>query len=173
MKKIIFWTVVIVLVVFLFTPAKTILMNKNQKDIYLLKKYEKHIHKTKNESELELWYDFVKEILDKTDSDKVQDKAYEVLEVYRAKTKSFEKDRQELRDITIYNIAKENISSKLKSPSTAKFQPLIDIQSEYKEGFFYMSIWVDAQNSFGATVREQYTVKYKAEGDNVYLISIE
>lgn len=172
MKKIIFWTIIIVVAAFVFTPAKTILMNKNQKDIQTLKKCEKQIKKVKSEDDAEVWYNLVQKILDTTDSEKVEDKAYNVLDVYRNKIKTINEDIQELRNMTVYNLAKENIFLKLKSPSTAKFQPSLEIKSEYKDGFYYMSLWVDAQNSFGATVRENYIVKYKADGDNIAIVDI-
>ena len=69
-------------------------------------------------------------------------------------------------ELVLYLLAKETISGYLKSPSTAKFSK----QSECKfnigdDGTFIMTGWVDAQNSFGSTIREVWGVMATQEGD--------
>ena len=62
-------------------------------------------------------------------------------------------------NIEAYVAAKQFVTQKLKSPSTAKFPPNYDAQiSNLGSGRFSVSGYVDSQNSFGAIVRTKYTV---------------
>ena len=59
---------------------------------------------------------------------------------------------------------KNTINSVLKSPSTAKYPWDYDewaIAKDGKKGIVIVQGYVDAQNSFGATTRSQFQVKYK------------
>ena len=67
-------------------------------------------------------------------------------------------------------VAKNIVKGKLKSPSTAVFCE----QSEYNitclDDTWTVSGYVDAQNSFGATLRNNFTVKFTFENDEKYTI---
>ena len=76
-----------------------------------------------------------------------------------------------------YLAAKQLINRRLKSPSTAKYanygygeNPAI--VEFYEDGTYRVKIWVDAQNSFGAMLRNTYQVDMKRVGDNWKLQNI-
>lgn len=72
---------------------------------------------------------------------------------------AIEKEEVSIRLFKIYEYAKKAVSDKLKSPSTAKFQDYNDIESGVTEdGQYITRFYVDAQNSFGAMIREKYEV---------------
>lgn len=76
-----------------------------------------------------------------------------------------------------YLTAKGLIESSLKAPSTAKFATYgygdnpatVDY---YEDGTYVVNIWVDAQNSFGAMLRNKYKVSLKIVGERWDLIDI-
>lgn len=57
------------------------------------------------------------------------------------------------------------VKQKLKSPSTADF-PMFDYTSDYSQldGTYLVTSYVDAQNSFGAIIRQYYSIKLKFNG---------
>jgi hypothetical protein len=57
-----------------------------------------------------------------------------------------------------YKRAKEFISESLKSPSTAKFESFKQTKVHKVGNDYYVYIVVDAQNSYGAMLRNKYTV---------------
>jgi fluoride ion exporter CrcB/FEX len=67
-------------------------------------------------------------------------------------------------------IAKNEVESRLKSPSTAEFCPTSDVTISCDDNTWTVSGWVDAQNSFGATLRNEYTVKITFSSRNKYTI---
>lgn len=74
-----------------------------------------------------------------------------------------------------YIAAKKFIKEKLKSPSSAKFSHITETTvTKYNGCIFEFSGYVDAQNSFGATLREDYKikVKYSETKDTYYLIDL-
>lgn len=75
-----------------------------------------------------------------------------------------------------YVAAKNFIKEKLKSPGSAKFSHLTETGvTKYNGCIFEFSGYVDAQNSFGATLREKYKIKIKYDRtkDTYYLIDME
>ncbi|PHM26168.1 DNA translocase FtsK [Xenorhabdus innexi] len=79
-------------------------------------------------------------------------------------------------DKTAYSYAEKFVSSHLKAPSTAKFASYYDIES-YKpaECKFNFIGYVDAQNSFGATLRTKFNalVRYDPNTDKYYLENLD
>lgn len=73
----------------------------------------------------------------------------------------------------IWTIAKEEVKKQLKSPSTAKF-PLVyhsgDIM-EIEQGVFTVNSYVDAQNSFGATIRSEFMLIITKTGQDTYVVN--
>ncbi|MBQ6214380.1 MAG: hypothetical protein IJJ67_03065 [Oscillospiraceae bacterium] len=66
-------------------------------------------------------------------------------------------------DAEAFTIACEIVESKLKSPSTAKFCKVTEAGIEHLgNGRYRVKGWVDAQNSFGATLRQTFQVTYTA-----------
>lgn len=66
-----------------------------------------------------------------------------------------------------YSAMKDIIRPLLRAPSTAKFQSAWDI-TMYQEGPVYRaSFWVDAQNGFGAMIRDTYTLQLRREDNEV------
>ena len=66
-------------------------------------------------------------------------------------------------------LVEDDVSSYLKSPSSAEFpSPTfhLDEYSVSRDGdTWYVSSYVDAQNSFGATIRTNFTATYIWDGD--------
>lgn len=56
----------------------------------------------------------------------------------------------------VEDIAKDTVMNQLKSPSTAEFGPLKILDD--KKGGYFVSGYVDSQNSFGAIIRKKFTV---------------
>lgn len=66
-------------------------------------------------------------------------------------------------DSEAFSCAKAIVKSKLKSPSTAKFCWITDATiTHLGNGEYMVTGWVDAQNSFGATIRQDFVVVYTA-----------
>jgi hypothetical protein len=57
-----------------------------------------------------------------------------------------------------YIVSQYAVKDQLKSPSTAEFPLLAESVNNYAEGYYLVKSYVDSQNSFGATVRNKYTV---------------
>jgi len=65
------------------------------------------------------------------------------------------------REVQAYQMAKRIVSNRLKSPSTPW---ITSISSRYSGNCRYQVIaYVDAQNSFGATIRNYFSVKFKLD----------
>lgn len=74
------------------------------------------------------------------------------------------------QQVVLMNQAEEDVKENLKAPSTAEFPGHImdaDDWTIIKDGdTFTVSAWVDAQNSFGAQVRNTFIVTYTWSGDS-------
>lgn len=69
-----------------------------------------------------------------------------------------------------YSLAEQQVKEYLKAPSTAKFCPMRDTEFHSLGGNIYtMSGWVDAQNSFGASLRTVWGVMVSVEGERMKL----
>ena len=86
--------------------------------------------------------------------------------------KSKEKEVAINADINIWDrsmaitMAKQILEQKLKSPASAEYQPPIDMTvQKTNKGNWEVFGWVDAQNSFGAKLRNNFYLKMKQEGD--------
>ena len=67
-------------------------------------------------------------------------------------------------------VAEKIVKDNLKSPSTAKFCSTSEAKISCSDNTWTVSGWVDAQNSFGATLRNNYTVKFTFTSSNKYTI---
>lgn len=67
-------------------------------------------------------------------------------------------------------IAKKVVSSNLKSPTTAEFCGNSDYTISRSNNTWTVSGWVDAQNGFGATLRNNFTVVFTFTGNSTYTI---
>lgn len=66
-------------------------------------------------------------------------------------------------DSEAFSCAKAIVKSRLKSPSTAKFCWITDATIKHLgNGEYMVTGWVEAQNSFGATLRQTFVVVYTA-----------
>lgn len=69
---------------------------------------------------------------------------------------------------TCWKLAQEEILSQLKSPSSAQFGSSAPASSDVKvtryNDEYYVESWVDAENSFGATIRSNFEVTLKKVG---------
>jgi hypothetical protein len=67
---------------------------------------------------------------------------------------------------TVITISQQAVEKKLKAPSTAKFPFEYDNYVIYKNGDTYtVSSYVDAENSFGAKIRSNFTVELVYHSD--------
>ncbi len=73
-------------------------------------------------------------------------------------------------DASVYVIAEKQVEKQLKSPSTAKFCGISEASITKNENSWSVSGWVDAQNSFGATIRNNFKVKITFTSNNEYTI---
>ena len=67
-------------------------------------------------------------------------------------------------------VAEKAVKSKLKSPSTAEFCSHKEYSITCSGDTWTVSGYVDAQNSFGATLRNDFTVKFTFENSERYTI---
>ena len=67
-------------------------------------------------------------------------------------------------------IAEKEVKAKLKSPSTAKFSSFSEISVTRSGNTWRVTGWVDAQNGFGATLRNSYTVKIEFASSDTYTV---
>lgn len=71
-----------------------------------------------------------------------------------------------------WSAAKDVVSSKLKAPSTAQFSDRSKATITRDGTTWTVSSWVDAQNSFGATIRNDFTVVIVYSGHGSYTVKI-
>lgn len=72
--------------------------------------------------------------------------------------------------ISAYVMAQDFVSSQLKAPSTAKFQTYSkELVQDLGGGRYKISAYVDAQNSFGAMMRNQFNCTLKYIGNNKWV----
>lgn len=77
------------------------------------------------------------------------------------------------KETVLIELAKKEILSRLKAPSTASFIDSLNSVSQFKDdkNLYNVRISVDAQNSFGAIIRNRYIVIYKSIGNDSLNIS--
>jgi len=82
-------------------------------------------------------------------------------------------DRTESEGTMAFIQSKDFVTKRLKSPSTAEF-PMLDFSAESLGGGRYrVKSYVDAQNSFGAKMRTNYTCILRVSGDSWTLESLD
>ena len=59
--------------------------------------------------------------------------------------------------VYVYEITKDHVKKQLKSPSTAKFPKYNEVKIYKKDDTYVIGGYVDAQNSFGAMIRTNYS----------------
>lgn len=76
---------------------------------------------------------------------------------------NFDYAQIDLSDIEkeIWVITQKDIKERLKAPSTAKFPTLSDVSMSKSGNEVTVVGWVDAQNSFGATIRNDFIAVYR------------
>jgi len=70
-----------------------------------------------------------------------------------------------------YYCAEDFVERKLKSPSTAKFPKTMERSKHITDlggGKFKINSWVDSQNSFGATIRTNFTCTVIIKGETAH-----
>lgn len=74
-----------------------------------------------------------------------------------------------LSDAEAFTVAQAMVKQELKSPSTAKFCTTSQATITHDGDKYTVKGWVDAQNSFGATLRSNWTCKFTAvkSGSNI------
>lgn len=64
-----------------------------------------------------------------------------------------------------FYIAQEIVKGSLKAPSTAEFCKITEATITHEGDVYTVKGWVDAENSFGAMIRQNFTVTYTATGN--------
>lgn len=86
------------------------------------------------------------------------------------------RERERLADLKLSACyaAKGFVERRLKAPSTAKFPNCYDVAvADYSRPDYTMTLAVDAQNSFGAMLRNRYLITVRDEGANWRLVSLQ
>lgn len=117
-----------------------------------------------NPSSYEFHYNFTKEYYCEDDSDYCRMLTGEV-DYTRSGEDSFGHD-----DSDAWSAAVSTVSSKLKSPSTAEFCSKSAATIKSNGDTWTISGYVDAQNSFGATLRNNFTVEITFTSSTEYTI---
>lgn len=89
---------------------------------------------------------------------------------FTSSDESSTKDSYGNTETGVYVAVKDAVSDRLKSPSTAEFCPLSEATFSCSDNTWTVTGWVDAQNSFGATRRNDFTVVITFDGNNTYTI---
>lgn len=79
-------------------------------------------------------------------------------------------------DFAAYKFAMEKVEASLKSPGTAQFPPTQKWTYAVKETSFQtyeINSYVDAQNSFGATIRNNWTAVVAFDGTSVKITGLK
>ncbi|MGD8189066.1 hypothetical protein ACQCN2_03595 [Brevibacillus ginsengisoli] len=90
----------------------------------------------------------------------------------KTKSDSYSVEPSEDNKAFAWTASIEAVKDKLKTPSTADF-PFSYLNEDIKEvgiNTFVVKSYVDAENSFGAKIRSNFTVKIKKTGDNSYTV---
>ena len=73
----------------------------------------------------------------------------------------------------VYVLAKKCVKNHLKAPSTAEFTEMWNCGfSKGDDNIYMMTGYVDSENSFGAMLREQWSIMAEVNGDNVSLVMV-
>lgn len=74
----------------------------------------------------------------------------------------------------VYVLAKKCVESHLKAPSTAKFCSMSDCEfREGDDGVYMMAGTVDSQNTYGAMLRETWSIMAQLDGEKVTLVLLQ
>lgn len=114
--------------------------------------YWKDSDKTKNEYYCQEHFDFHKEAVE------------------RVKQENACKDDFGHSWAVAYTIAEDTVEAQLKAPSTADFSNKNETAISVHNNVWIVSGWVEAQNSFGATIRNTYTVQITFTSADNYTI---
>lgn len=69
----------------------------------------------------------------------------------------------------LWVLAKHEVESKLKSPSSAKFPSSKEAQIRDLGDMCIITSYVDAENSFGAKIRNKFTVTFTKDSNGNYI----
>lgn len=78
--------------------------------------------------------------------------------------------------ILAFNLATNKLEKLLKSPSSAEFPSIREKVSHVSfigNGKYQINSWVDATNSFGATVRTNWSAEVEIKGESVYVRNVQ
>lgn len=159
MKKLIKWVLIITAASMALCFIFVLFESDEDKAIYEVTSKAELLEKAKTSSELDVVYAQLDSIYSATTIEVIKpqiDSLRNQKDVYLKNiTANFEKELK----YEAYSVAKEYIRQNLKSPSTAKFAPLSEtVLFKDDAGIYNLSIEVDAQNSFGAMLRNQYYI---------------
>ena len=80
-------------------------------------------------------------------------------------------DNRLFDEVEAFTVAEYIVRENLKAPSTAKFCKVTEAKCSYDSVTKYWTVtgWVDAQNSFGAMIRQNFTAKFQQvrEGEDI------
>lgn len=168
MKKFIKWLLIIMVASILLGVIINLFQSDEDKTVYEVKSKAELLDKAKTLNELTSIYSQLDSIyaVSKFESVKTQ------IDLLRKQKPDFEKkieaEFEENLKYEAYQVAKEYIMQRLKSPSTAKFASVSDaVLFKDDKGIYNLALEVDAQNSFGAMLREKYFIQIGVVGGKV------
>lgn len=71
------------------------------------------------------------------------------------------------------SLCHKQVANRLKSPSTADFEGLTEFAAERTADSWKVSGHVDSQNSFGATIRTQYTCNVRPTSESEAMVTVD
>lgn len=80
-----------------------------------------------------------------------------------------QEQKAEHSEYAAYAVSQKLLEDKLHSPSTAEYPAMSTVDVEHLgEGVYTVDAYVDAQNAYGAMVRQDYYMKIQYEGDDYW-----
>lgn len=70
----------------------------------------------------------------------------------------------------VWVLAKHEVENRLKAPDSAKFPPKSKATISETNGRYVINSYVDAENSFGASVRSKFTAIIRKDSNGKYLV---
>ena len=108
--------------------------------------------------------------VDSKNHKEAQDRKNSSFDSEMRETTSSEKDSYGHNKYDAITIAEKEVKAKLKAPSTAKFSSSSETSVTRSRNTWRVTGWVDAQNGFGTTVRNSYTVKIEFASSDTYTV---
>lgn len=168
MKRSRLFIIAIIVLIIGYFVVNNLFMTEEKAIIKVIERTEKQINKAKSFDELELEYNATHELYWENENPEIKERMLDLYMVYSDKKEKLESELNRENKIVAYTAAQMAIREILRSPSTAEFENISDAKYINKGNNKHtIVLWVDAQNAFGATVRETYLVSLTGNEQNM------